>query len=98
MYFSIFNKISGNFHTYDKALSEWKLKKPSSIKKDLHGKFQSQGFKGTAWKTLDNELKRVNKKITLDQLREVLLLPPFGMREGVIDLFLVVYLFINKNS
>jgi hypothetical protein len=98
MYFSIFNKISGNFHTYDKALSEWKLKKPSSIKKDLHGKFQSQGFKGTAWKTLDSELKRVNKKITLDQLREVLLLPPFGMREGVVDLFLVVYLFINKNS
>ena len=98
MYYSIFNRISGNFHTYDKANAEWKLKKPSNTKKDMDGKFQSQGFKGTAWKTLDKELKKVNKKITLDKLREVLLLPPFGMREGVIDLFLVVYLFINKNS
>ena len=63
MYYSIFNRISGNFHTFDKANSEWKLKKPSNTKKDMDGKFQSKGFKGIAWKTLDKELKKVNKKI-----------------------------------
>ena len=33
-----------------------------NTKKDMDGKFQSQGFKGIAWKTLDKELKKVNKK------------------------------------
>jgi len=98
MYYSIFNKISGNFHIYDKSTDKWKLKKPSNSKKEINRKFQSQGFKGIAWKTLDEELKRINKKVTLQQLRVILQQPPFGMRDGVIDLFLVVYLFINKNS
>ena len=98
MYYSIFNHLSGNFHSYDKTLAEWKLKKPSNSKKESKALFQSQGFKGKAWNTLDAELKKQNKKITLNKLREILLLPPYGMREGVIDLFLVVYLYINKNN
>ncbi len=98
MYYSIFSKISGNFHIYDKSISKWKLKTPSRTKKITGGTFQSQGFKGTAWKQLDSELKKVNEKVTLQFLREILLLPPYGMREGVIDLLLVIYLFINKNS
>ena len=78
--------IKNNLHTPDSKL-KWRLKDPAPSN-TLY----------PVWKMILDMLQKSKKRILLSDIYKACKIPPFGMKEGVVAIFITTILVIHKNN
>ena len=78
--------INNNIHVKNSRL-EWNLKSPL-VNNTLY----------PVWDAILNIIKKSKKRVSLSSIHHMCKIPPFGMKAGVIDIFISTILLVYKNN